>query len=249
MNLVDSEIRNELVISRRRLGLTCAGVLTAGLVPVLSSCAAAEPAVETAANPATWEWFTTLAQDVAASLIANEIDDVFKGIFRGWGERTDNHFNNQQRYRWYWYGIYGVETAPAVMVGLSKSKQGDPLTDGLLVCMQEGKTAIVLPGWAWQGLSMFVAGELQGKTGNDLAEGRQLCALTLIPCMPRVKSGSSPLRTVGYITYETTTGWVEISRQSTSSGSTVEVLATGLASQGSTRTSKVFNLPTTISES
>jgi hypothetical protein len=249
MKIITGESGNGPVISRRRLlGLTCAGALTAGLAPMLSSCATAPVAEAAVANPATWEWLASLAEDVAASVIAKTLEDTFAGIFRHWRRPTEWHVDQQPQYpRYSWY-IYGVTAVPAVLVGLSFTKHGNPLTDGLLVSMENGETEIILPGWAWQGLSMFVASELHGKMGNDLAEGRQLCGLTLIPCRPRVKSGHSPLNTVGFVTYETTTGWVEISRQSDSSGSTVEVLATGLHSQSGARTSRIFKLPTTINE-
>jgi hypothetical protein len=96
---------------------------------------------------------------------------------------------------------------------------------------------------------MFIDEELHGKHGDDLAEGQQLCGLTLIPSEPRLISGSSPLGTVGYVTYKTATGWVEISRQSSAPRSTVEVLATNLHSQNSAQTSKAYNLPTTVNDS
>jgi hypothetical protein len=238
---------NGPVISRRMLlGFTCAGAVTAGLAPLLSSCAA--PAEAAVANPATWDWLWALAEDIAAQVIAKTLEDSFAGIFRHWRSPTAWQVGNQQRYPWYASEIYGVFGPSAVLVRLSHSRHGNPLTDGLLVSTQHGKTAIILPPWAWQGLAMFVASELHGKTGSDLAEGRQVCGLTLIPSKPRVRSRRSPLNTVGYVTYKTTTGWVEISRQSGLSGSTVEVLANGLDSQSGTQTSRTFKLPTTVNE-
>jgi hypothetical protein len=241
---------SDRVINRRNgLRLAGAAALTAGLAPVLSSCAAAAPAAEfVAENPATWEWLTTLANSVAASVIADTIENTFKGIFQSWRGGTAIQASKvSNTYPWYRGGIRGVTTAPAVLIGLSESKDGDPLTDGLLVTMQSGTTAVVLPGWSWQGLSMFIGAELHGKMGNDLAEGRQLCSLTLIPSKPRLVSGNSPLNTVGYVTYKTTTGWVEISRQTDAGNSTVEVLATNLYSQNGTQTSRTFRLPTKVS--
>lgn len=249
-NFNDMAASSSAINRRSMLKLTGAGVIAAGLTPVLSACAAAPVAAYLAANPATWEWLTTLANSVAASVIANTLENTFSGIFKSWRGGTNSQASDfSQKYPWYSDGICGVTAAPAVLVGMRKVEDGNPLTDGLLVAMHGGKKSVLLPNWAWQGLSMFIDVELHGKEDDDLAEGRQLCGLTLIPSEPRLTSGRSPLNTVGYVTYKTATGWVEISRQSSAAGSTVEVLATNLHNQNGAQTSKTFSLPTTINES
>lgn len=156
-------------IDRRTLfKLAGSAALIAGISPAISSCGAAAAFV--AENPATWEWLATLASSVAASVISNALDSAYDGVFKSWETGTKNQESNvYDTYPWYSYGLYGVTSAPAVLVEVNKTKDGNPLTDGLLVVMQGGHSAVLLPSWAWQGLSMFIGEQLNGKQGDDLA--------------------------------------------------------------------------------
>jgi hypothetical protein len=97
------------------------------------------------------------------------------------------------------------------MVGASKTPGGDPWTDRLIACVDNGEAAVVFEPWAWQTLSMFVHHLTDGKTDDDLAQAQALCALTLIPSGVNPDSGQSPARTVGWLTYKSHNGTVEIS--------------------------------------
>ena len=244
--------RDRLVrgLSRRRLlQVSGASALAVGSGGALGGCAAAaEPAAEEAVfNPALDDWLEKIASDVGATLVEDAWDKGLSGFFSSWSDNVKTAQDQTTGYQWFSGNYYVHTVPPVVLLSMYKAEDADPLTDGLLACVNDGKDAVVFEPWAWQALSMFVNELTQGKTGADLAGFQSLCVLSLIPSGTAPKSGSSPEGSVAWMTYRTRNGDVEITRQKQPDGSyTATIKANGIPDADHKPTVKEYPLPTQV---
>ena len=149
------------VIGRRSFLRTVGvGCLAAGAAASVTSCSAVPapaPAPAVAFNPATTEWLADLARAVAATEVENITEGGLRATWSKWGPGVRNlvdswaaQFPAHQPTGW----VHPVP--PVAMVALSKGKTPDPMSDGLLACVQDGEDAVFLSAPAWQTLAMFV---------------------------------------------------------------------------------------------
>jgi hypothetical protein len=116
--------------------------------------------------------------------------------------------------------------------------------DHMVACVDYGESAIVFKAWAWQSLAMFVHDLTHGKSGETLVQARDLCVLTLIPSGVRPSYGRSPEGTVGWMTYESRNGIVEIAEIRRSGTSRIGVVtAYGMRDDNGQPTTRSFQLP------
>ena len=229
-----------LVVNRRRfirtVGAGCLALATAGSI---TSC-------EAAFNPAVADWLAQIAVAVGAVEVENVIQGGLKRAWEAWRSGVD-HSAKSQAPSYPYCGRVGWchPVPPVVMVRVSKASVADPWTDRLVACVDRGAAAVVFKPWALQTLSMFVHSITDGKTGDDLAQAQALCVLTLIPSGVRPNSGQSPGGTVGWMTYGSRNGTVEISWAEGSDGSLNGIITASAIrdSQGNPIT-KTFPLPT-----
>lgn len=235
-------------LSRRRLlgasGTAALGLGTGGL----ASCSKAAKAAETAAafNPAIREygWLDKIATDVAATAVENVITGGLKDIWHAWTGPVKKKVSEQVAYPWLTDSAWVHTVPPVVLVGMSKSNKSDPMSDALLACVNTGKDAVLLEPWAWQAVSMFINELTTNKTGADLAGFQALCVLSLIPSAPPQQENNPKLR-VGWMTYQTRNGTVEIDKVVEPDGSTSAIItAHGIPDADHKPSAKKYQLPT-----
>jgi hypothetical protein len=209
----------------------------------LASCGAGAVA-EIAFNPAVDEWFADLGNAVAATQLSDVIDNTLKGIWQHWNSGITNTFNNASAdYNW-WKEGWVHRVPPVVMVQTSRGKTSDPMTDRLLAFVNSGTDVVAFDTWAWQALSMFVHELTVNKSGDDLAGFQALCVISLVPSATAT-AGHSPEGSVGWMTYQTHNGTVEIAKFQQGDGSTVASLtAYGIPDSAGNPLRKTFTLPT-----
>ena len=118
------------------------------------------------------------------------------------------------------------------------------MTDRMVACVETGKKAVVFEAWAWQGLYMYVDNLIEGKSGADLTRLQTLCALSLLPSGTEPNSGTSPNKTVGWMTYLTHNGSVEIAYVAEPDGTrSALITAEGIPDENNRPTIKKFTLP------
>jgi hypothetical protein len=197
-----------LVIDRRRFMKTAgAGFLALATAGSITSCAAA------AFSPAVTGWLNQLALAVGAAEIEKVIEGGLARAWHAWQAGVKKSVASQPSPYIHCNPTGWVHPVPpVVLVGVSKGAQADPMTDRLIACVHDGRRAVVFEPWAWQTLFMFVHSLTDGKSGDDLAQTRELCALTVLPSGVRPHSGQSTAGTVGWLTYQSRNGYVEIAR-------------------------------------
>jgi hypothetical protein len=223
-------------------GLGCLMLGSAGLI---TSCEAA------AFSPAILDWLSQLGTSIAATEIENIAEGGLKAAWQKWGPGVEAAIANQPSSYGYDYPNGWVHPKPPVaLVGVSRTKSYDagvdPYTDRLLACVEGGRKVVVFEAWAWQTLSSFVNSFTNGLTGDDLAHAQDLCVSGVIPCATRQKTqtGESPEGTVGWMTYNTLLGYVEISWAIQSDNTYNGTLtATGILDANGNPTVKSFPLP------
>jgi len=236
-------------IARRRfLQVSAASALAFGTSGVVTSCAGV---AAVAFNPAMVDWLAQLGLSIGAAEIEKLVDLSVRAGWHAWTQHVERVRYQQAAGSNSWYSDLSLlhPLPPVVMFSLSKSKAGDPMTDRLVSCVDTGKRAVVFDAWAWQSLFMFINSLTAEKTGSDLARYRQLCVLTLIPSGTRPSSGRSPAGTVGWMTYESRNGAVEIARVRDPDGATRGIVtAYGIPKADGSPTEVTFTLPTEASE-
>jgi hypothetical protein len=209
----------------------------------LASCGAGV-AAEVAFNPAVDEWFANLGNAVAATQVSNAIDNALKGIWQHWNSGITKIFDNAPDDYYWWDEGWVHRVPPVVMVQTSLGKTSDPMTDRLLAFVNSGNEVVAFDAWAWQALSMFVHDLTVNKSGDDLAGFQALCVISLIPSAT-ASAGHSPEGSVGWMTYQTHNGTVEIAKFQQGDGSTVASLtAYGIPDSSGNPIRKTFTLPT-----
>jgi hypothetical protein len=209
------EIGIEPMVGRRNFlkNIGVAGIAL-GAGTTLVSCAAAPIAAAAVFNPATEDWLAQLALAVGATEVENVIQDGLKYAWKIWRPGVRRAAKAQPRPYYYSYRSGWVHPIPpVVLVGITKTRHEnltDPMTDHLLACVEGGYSYVEFQPWAWQTLSMFVHSLTRGKQGSDLAQAKELCALTLMPSGVRPDFGQSPEGSVGWLTYKSRNGHVEI---------------------------------------
>jgi len=194
-------------------------------------------------NPAVDGWLADLASAVGASVISDIATTGLKGAWASWQTGVSTQVGNQS-YSWYTDG-YVHPRPPVALVGLTKSQTvDDPTTDRLLACVDGGRSSVLFEPWAWQTLSSYVNDQTNGKSGDDLANAQNLCVLGVIPSGTRPKTGSSPEHTVGWMTYATRLGWVEIAyAQQSDSSWNGTLTASGIVDVNGNPVTKSYPLP------
>jgi hypothetical protein len=217
----------------RRLLLKATGASAIALSAGASSaaCAAAAPVVPAVFNPAVDSWLADLGTQVAASLVTDAVKSGASKLWPSWRDAIKKRVTESTTGTWRWYGnnFWQHSGPPTVLFGVSTTDQWDPMTDGLVACVEGGKSAVVFQPWAWQALSMFVHQLTDKRTGDDLAAYQSLAVVSLIPSGQRPESGHSRNNSVGWMSYETRNGYVEIARLAEPDGSTTAtVTASGI---------------------
>lgn len=206
---------------------------------------------EAAFNPATLDWLSQIGTAIGATEIENIVEGGLKAAWQKWGPGVKNTVDAQPSpYYYYWPNGWVHPRPPVALVGVTKTQDDnaavDPYTDRLLACVENGRKAVVFEAWAWQTLSSFVTSFTSGLTGDDLANAQDLCVSGVIPCATRqqTQTGQSPEGTVGWMTYNTRLGYVEISwaiqSDSTYNGT---LTATGILDANGNPTVSSFPLP------
>lgn len=225
----------------RRQFLTATGAGIA-MATGVGSCAAT-PVVATAFNPAVQGWLGSLATMIAADVIGDIINDRIDGRWKSWTKATSQAVSEED-FEWHGTVSHGHPVPPTILIRTSKAKKGDPMTDRLLACVDKGRASVVFEAWAWQALSMFVQQLLRGKEGADRAGFQSLAVLSLIPSGTKPSTGNSPRGSVGWMTYETRNGSVEIAKVKKSGGSHIAIItAEGIPDKNHNPTVKEFTLP------
>ena len=222
----------------RRTILKAAGIGGLAITGMgVTACAAA------VFNPAVDSWLADLASAIGASVISDIASTGLKDAWAGWQGGVKRHVDDQSYY-WYLDG-YVHPRPPVALVGLTKSKTiDDPTTDRLMACVNGGQASILFKPWAWQTLASYVNDQTVGKSGDDLANAQNLCVLGVIPSDTRPKTGSSPENTVGWMTYATRLGWVEIAYAQQSDSSWNGILtASGIVDVNGNPVTKSYPLP------
>lgn len=245
--------------SRRRfVTATSASTLAVVGSTALTSCtAAAAPAVEDAAfNPAAYSWLKQIASTVGATVIEDALTKGLKDVedfaFSGWNTKIKNTVSNSAStapFTYIYNDYWAHRVPPVVLVGITQ-KVSDPLTDKMLACVNSGQDSVLFEAWAWQALSMLTNDLTANKTGADLTGFQALCLISLIPCGTAPKTGSSPEGLVGWMTYETRNGTVEISRHKEPDGTyRATIQADGIPDAAGNATVKDYPLPTAVATS
>jgi hypothetical protein len=231
-----------LVVNRRRFikaaGAGCLALATAGSI---TSCTAA------AFNPAVVDWLSQLALAVGAAEVEKVIEGGLDRAWHAWQAGVKEAAASQPSPYVHCQSTGWVHPVPpVVMVGVSKSTQTDPMTDHLIACVDNGQNAIIFEPWAWQTLSMFAHSLTDGKTGDDLAQVQELCALTVIPSGVRGHTGRSTAGTVHWLTYQSRNGYVEIALAPGSENSwNGSLTASGIPDAYGSYLTRTFTLPMT----
>ncbi len=240
----------DVSVSRRGfMRVAGAAGVAIGAAGCLSACEAAAPAAEIIFNPATENWLGQLALAVGATEIENAIEDGLKAAWKAWGPGVRHAVNSQAAPYRYWYRDGWVHPVPpVVLVGVSRTRNEnrrvDPMTDHMIACVNTGYSSVVFEPWAWQTLSMFVHYLTHGKSGAELTQTKELCALTLMPSGTRPKSGQSPGGSVGWLTYQSRNGHVEIAWSPGDNGSWNGIItASAIPDANGNPITKAFRLP------
>lgn len=219
----------------------------------LGGCAAAGGAAAEAVvfNPAVDSWLADLANSIAATELTNFLNNGIDKLAKYW----QNWFNGVNRstnnYGEVWYDCYGHSIPPVVLVQVTKKRMpnsydGDPMLDGMLACVDYGHAAVYFEPWAWQALSIYVHEMTNGLTGQNLANAQAVCVNGLIPSGTRPQTGQSPENVVGWMTYDTRSGPVEMGKLQGPNGSYMAtVKATGIWDINQQPIERQFALPTT----
>jgi len=245
---VSGESSSSSIERRRFLQISGASALALGTAGLVTSCATA---AAVAFNPALTDWLAQLGLAIGAAEIEKLIDLSVRAGWHAWTRHVGDVVYQQTAgsHSWYSYVSLLHPLPPVVMFSTSKSRAGDPMTDRLVSCVDTGEHVVVFESWAWQSLFMFINSMTAQRTGSDLARYRQLCVLTLIPSGTRPSSGSSPAGTVGWMTYESRNGAVEVARVRDPDGSERGIItAYGIPKADGSPTEASFTLPTHASE-
>jgi hypothetical protein len=238
-----TEIPVGLVVNRRRFikmaGAGCLAVATAGSI---TSCAAA------AFSPAVTDWLSQLALAVGAAEVEKVIENGLDRAWHAWQSGVKKSAASQPAPYIHFHSTGWIQPVPpVVMIGVSKSTQANPMTDHLLACVHDGRRAIVFKPWAWQTLSMFVNSLTNGKTGDELAQMQELCALTVVPSGVRDHAGQSPAGIVDWLTYQSRNGYVEIARSPGPNNSwNGSITVSSIPDAYGNSLTQVFALPTSV---
>jgi len=230
---------------RRFLAASTASALLVATGGTLASCAAAADgggAAASAFDPTVGDWLTTIASTIGATIIEDALTKGLSGFFSSWTSNVSDTVSKQSP-PLYSSDFWVHQVPPVVLIGMYQTEQGDPSTDQLLACVNNGSDAVVFEPWAWQALSYFLNDLTSGLTGAQLREIQALCVLSVIPSGTVPQSGSSPEGSVAWMTYTTHNGTVEISEQKQSDGSySATVLANGIPDANNQPTIKQYNL-------
>jgi hypothetical protein len=218
-----------------------------GLGASLSACAAEAAAV--VFNPAVDSWLSDLAGAIAAAELTNFLNNGVKKVPELWRDWFDGVIDAADKYSLIWGDCYGHSIPPVILAQVTKAEEpknygGDPMVDGLLACVNNGRDAIYFEPWAWQALSMYVHSMTNGLSGQNLANAQRVCVTGLIPCGTRPDEGRSPENVVAWMTYETRSGPVEIGKLLGSDGKYIAtVKATGIWDADQQPLVQQFSLP------
>lgn len=236
-------------ISRRQL-IRYAGnggaVVSGAALPGVTGCAAAAAA---GFNPAIDTWLAGIASSIAATLITDGVQKGLSGAFKSSTTPVQNQVNSATSRSTGYSAVYDDTWAhpgpPVVLVGIVKKVGiGDPMTDRLVACVDGGKQVVEFETWAWQGLYLYIDSLTYGKQGADLTRMQELCILSLIPSGVKPNAGRSPQGTVGWMTYRTRNGTVEIAYVKESDGTrSAFVTAEGIPNELGKPTETKFSLP------
>lgn len=216
-----------------------------GVAATAIGCAAAPEVGAALFNPAVDDWITQLGVAVGATVVSDFIEGGLKDAWRGWNPGVRKIINTHLRgpYRWYGSAAWVHSVPPVVAVQASTGKYSDPMTDQMIACVDYGEAAVVFETWAWQSISTFVHEQTHGQTGDQLAQARDLCVLTLIPSGTKPHYGRTPEGTAGWMTYESRNGAVEIVHILSNGRSRSVVTAYGMLDADGKATSRSFVLP------
>jgi hypothetical protein len=241
--------RSSLVrgIDRRRLmTVACASLVGAGALTSLTSCAA------TVFNPAVDGWLTQLGSAILADVVQDVTQGGLDAVLSAWTSNVSTTVNstvspdadgNAPTYVFYNSEALAHAVPPTVLIQLSQSQNSyDPMTDGLLACVNGGSSSVVFDAWAWQALFMFINDLTSGKSGADLAGFQALCVLSLIPSGTQPQTGVTPDGSAGWMSYVARGGNVELVWYD--QGGTVQITADGIPDANGNTTVKSYTLPT-----
>lgn len=208
-------------ISRRTfLGAAVATPLLAG---GLTSCAA--PAAS---------WLVPLATSFAAGVA---VDLVNRGV-----EQVIEWVNNVEarlpRDAPDWSPLYWQSDAPVMLVGFYDTGAPDAQNDRLAAYIAGGAVdPITFDAWAWHTLAMACKERTAGKSGGGLDEERINLGKGLAPKAAGVViPDHTPANTSQSITYQTTSGWVELVR----TGDSAQITAFGMTDGGSPNFQRMY---------
>lgn len=236
-------------LDRRRF-LQAAGasatVLGAGAGMAACAAPAAVPVAEVAFNPATWTWLEDLATGVGAALASNAIQKGFEGIWSAWTDNVKARVNDVVKdYPYFNDDAYVHVVPPTALIGASKGKEINPMTDAMLACVNNGQNSVLFEPWAWHTLALFVNELTAKKTGEDLAGFQALCLISLIPSGVQPQQGQSTAGLVNWMSYGTRNGTVEIATVKEPDGSlSGTITTTGIPDVNGHPLLKKYALPT-----
>ena len=238
-----SKGRNSPVDARleRALGLTrrdAAKLLTVGAAvtvasPALTACGGGFASV--VFGP---DWLSTLTSALGAGVLTefgkpwiNTASDNVTGFFSSWadGNQKARSDQNDQGYVFVSDLIYGDAIPPVTMFAVQKGQEADPDNDRLVAVVDNGRTAVIFAPWAWQALSMFAQDLTKGRSGDDLAAYRCLCAAALTPSGVAPSDNASPSGRSELVSYQARAGSVEMNLSTDKDGNTsVQVTTFGI---------------------
>jgi hypothetical protein len=236
---------------RQFLRISGTSVLTLGTVAGLASCRAPwqKTAVEaaTAAGAALPDnWLAELAIAVGAAEVTNILNGGLQRAWHAWEPSVGATMRSIQADGLFIPGGVGWihPIPPTVLVRASTKKGRNPKSDHLVAFVETGQAHIMFRPWAWQTLWMYIYYLTNGQTGANLDVAKAVCALTLLPSGTRPKTGKSPEGTVGWMTYKSRNGTVEITRVRGPEGSVSGVItASAIPGADGKPSTQSFTLP------
>lgn len=205
-------------IARRSLFAAVGVTIAAGS----SSCSTASM------NPLVKDFLVQVASTIGAEVVLG-VGEKFEGPFKDWASGISSKWNE-------WHGgeeigecrahevvvdnagrptIIVVDFYPAYVSDDACKGYSDPaypLNQSCAVFFDTANDAVLLPGWAWQTLLMFVEQQKKDKEGAILKQTEQLLRLSLCPTSSRTEEHETWANAVSTVSWQTGVGPVDIGR-------------------------------------
>lgn len=209
-------------VTRRTL-FAAAGV--AVVATSSSSCSKAS----VASSPLVKNFLVEVASAIGAEIVLS-VAEKFEGILSDWASGIHSKWvewkNNGEvaNCRAHKVVVDNVDNPTLVVVNLHPvyivdnacgGRYSDPmypLNECCAVFFDTAKDAILLPGWAWQTLLMFVEQQKTDKEGAILKQTEQLLRVSLRPTSSRTEEHQTWANAVSTVSWQTGVGPVDIGR-------------------------------------